>query len=180
MKKIVFAAAAAATIAFPAAASAQESAAETYVGVSAGLHDLGADDLGDDFGVDIDDSSPIFGVVAGVDFPVGGSAFAGIEGNYHIGTNAIDSEYGASVRFGFQAEGGAKYYVRGGYQEIDFDFAEMLDVDPALFDGLDDTDGDYLVGVGADFPVGKGALRANLDTVSFDTVRGTVGYVFKF
>lgn len=179
MKKVVVAATVAACFALPAAASAQEAGAEPYIGISAGVHDLGVDE--DDLGVEVDDSSPIFGVVAGVDFPVGSSAFAGIEGNFHLGTNAIDSEYGASVRVGFAADGGAKYYVRGGYQWVDIDLEEVFDEDfGGALDGLDSTEGDYLVGIGADFPVGNGALRANLDTISFDSVRGTVGYVFKF
>lgn len=179
MKKVVYAAATAACFALPAAASAQDAGAEPYVGISAGVHDLGAEE--DDLGVEIDDSSPIIGVVAGVDFPVGGAAFAGIEGNFHLGTNAIDSEYGASVRVGFAGNGGAKYYVRGGYQWVDIDVEEVFDEDlGGAFDGVDTTEGDYLVGLGADLPVGNGALRANLDTISFDSVRGTVGYVFKF
>ncbi len=174
MKKYsLIALAAAATVALPTAASAQD--ADFFVGASAGLHDLGVDD--DDVGVDIDDSSPIIGLVAGVDFPVSDSLFAGVEGNFHFGTDAIDSEYGASVRFGFQADGGAKYYVRGGYQEVDLDVEEVIGVPVA---GIDDSDGDYLVGIGADFPIGQTAFRFNLDTISFDSVRGTVGYVFNF
>ncbi|WFL76960.1 outer membrane beta-barrel protein [Altererythrobacter arenosus] len=180
MKKFsLLVAVAAGAVALPTAASAQEAAAETYVGISAGIHDLGVDE--DDLGVELEDSSPIIGVVAGVDFPLGQSTFAGVEGNYHFGTDAIDSEYGASVRVGFQANGGAKYYVRGGYQWVDLDVEEIAGIDLGpLADDIDDTDGDYLVGVGADFPIGNSAFRVNLDTISFDTIRGTVGYVLKF
>lgn len=185
MKKSIVAAAGAAAIVLPSAAFAQDvPAAEVFIGASAGYHDLdvGGDvdeELGD---VDVNTGSPIIGVIAGVDFPLGGSVFAGLEGNYHFGTDVIDSEYGASARLGFRSAGGAKYYLRGGYQAIDIDPYNIVDVDvpDGTFDDIDDTDGDFMVGVGADFPIGGSALRINLDTVSFDTIRGTAGFVFKF
>lgn len=182
MKKLaLMTAAAAVAIAAPSVASAQEATSEAYVGLSAGLHDLGADDVAEDFGIEVDDSAVIFGVVGGVDFPMGSTTFAGVEGNFHLGTGAVDSEYGASARFGFRSEGGAKYYVRGGYQWVDIDVEELLDMDlGGLEDSVDDTGGDYLVGIGADFPVGQGAFRVNVDTISFDTLRGTAGFVFNF
>jgi hypothetical protein len=177
---------AAALAAFPTAAFAQGQTleAEPFVGVSGGYHDLGIDD--DDLatigGIEIDDGSPILGVVAGVDFPLSERVFAGIEGNFHFGTDVIDTEYGASLRLGVMASSGSKFYVRGGYQEVDFDVDEFvdIDIDDDLFDGFDTSDGDYLVGAGADIPVGPGALRLNVDTISFDTVRATTGYVLKF
>ena len=188
MKKIAFAIGASiAAVALPAAAQAQ-----AYAGVSAGYHDLGiADDVEDlfddsDFDVQIDDGSPIIGGFVGYDFPVGTGAFAGIEANLHLGTDAIDTEYGASARFGFADAGGAKYYLRGGYQEVSLDYAEMITVDgitfdDSEFDGLDDTFGDFLVGAGVDFPMGTGTLlRVNVDTVGFDTVRATAGFGFRF
>lgn len=185
MKKIFTMAAGVATIALPSAAVAQDApAAEAFIGASAGYHDLDVSgDIDEDTaGLDVNTGSPIIGVVAGVDFPLGGSAFAGIEGNFHFGTDVIDSEYGASARLGFRSDGGAKYYLRGGYQVIDIDPYKIVDVDlPAgSLDDVDDTDGDFLVGVGADFPLGNAVLRFNLDTVSFDTVRGTAGIAFRF
>ncbi|MGI8943219.1 MAG: outer membrane beta-barrel protein [Qipengyuania sp.] len=172
-----------AAVTLPAAAQAQEAAVGPYVGLSAGYHDLGVDSDDPDFGgFEINDSSPILGVIGGVDFPLGSSAFAGVEGNYHFGTDVIDSEYGGSARLGFRAEGGAKFYVRGGYQVLDLDPYKIVDVDlpDGSLDDVDDSDGDYLVGVGADFPVGASSLRVNLDTVSFDTLRATVGFAFGF
>ncbi|WP_340587794.1 outer membrane beta-barrel protein [Erythrobacter alti] len=184
MKKFALAATASlAALSLPSIANAQE--AEVFVGVSGGYHDLGVDgEIEDEFpGVGIDDGSPIFGAYAGVDVPLGESLFAGVEGNYHIGTSAIDSEYGASLRLGFQDQGGAKYYLRGGYQEVNFDYAEIIDLEvPAgTYDGLDDTDGDYLVGAGAEFPLGTNAmLRVNVDTIAFDSARATAGIGFRF
>ncbi len=184
MKKFALAATASlAALALPSVAHAQE--AEVFAGVSGGYHDLGVDgEVEAQFpGVGIDDGSPIFGVFAGVDVPVGESMFAGVEGNYHLGTSAIDSEYGASLRIGFRDQGGAKYYLRGGYQEVNFDFAEIIDLDvPAnTYDGLDDTSGDYLVGAGVEFPLGERAfLRANVDTIAFDSARATAGFGFRF
>lgn len=186
MKKTIFlAGAAVAALSMPAAAHAQDAgSAQPFIGVSAGYHDLGVDDeatIALD-GFEINDSSPIVGVVAGVDFPVGESFFAGLEGNFHLGTDAVDSEYGASVRLGFMAEGGAKFYLRGGYQEIDLDPYKLVDPEPPAgsLDDIDDSDGDYLVGAGVEFPLGGVALRVNLDSVGFDTLRATTGVTFSF
>ncbi len=159
-------------MAIAAPAQAEEAKAEPYVGVSAGWHDAGA-------GV-ARDSGPIYGVFAGVDVPVGGDLFLGVEGNYHFGSKAIDSEYGINARLGLKT-GFGKLYVRGGYQEVNFDLAHIAGAPvPA---GLDDTDGDYLVGIGTDINLGKEsnvALRLNLDTIAFDSTRATVGVAVKF
>lgn len=180
MKKIIPAAAIAVAVAtVPSAAFAQE--AEPFVGVSAGYHDLGVTD-GDVVGIEVDDASPIFGVVAGVDFPLSERIFAGVEGNFHFGTDVIDTEYGASLRLGIMASSGSKFYVRGGYQEVDIDPSEVVDVDVGddVFDGIDTSTGDYLVGAGADIPIGPGALRLNVDTIAFDSFRATTGFVITF
>ena len=169
-------------LATPGVAMAQDgSQAEPFVGVSAGYHEF---DIGDDTDIEgIDSGSPIIGVVAGVDFPLSERMFAGVEANFHLGTDIVDNEYGASARIGFVNPNGAKFYARGGYQEVDFDIAEIanLDLDDfEEFDGIDTTNGDYLVGIGGDFPIAAGAFRVNLDTISFDTVRATTGYVLTF
>ena len=182
MKKQFVAGLFAAAMMTPAAALAQDSnETETFIGVSAGYHDLG---IGSDEaeGFDIDDASPIFGVVAGVDFPIGGDLFAGVEGNFHFGTDAVDYEYGALARFGIVDSSGTKYYLLGGDQEIELDFEEILNVelDDGDLDGVDTSDGDLIVGAGIDIPLAGGKLRFNVDTVSFDTVRGTTGFVFSF
>jgi opacity protein-like surface antigen len=184
MKKIAFTAlAATAAIAMPAAAQAQDAQPEVTIGASVGLHDLTTDveeaDL-EDF--DIDDSGEIYGVFAAVDFPIGTNLFAGVEANAHLGSGPIDAEYGASARLGFRTEGGAKIYARGGYQWVDIDAGNALgipDFDESDFD-LDTTVGDYLVGVGTEIPVGGVVLRANVDTIAFDSLRGTIGLGFKF
>lgn len=187
MKKLTFATlAAAAAFVVPTAASAQDAQPEVTIGASAGIHDLGVVEGDTDIdGFEIDDSGAIFGGFIAVDFPVGESFFVGIEGNAHIGTDAIEAEYGASARAGFRASNGSKFYVRGGYQEVDLDAAGLIGVDGDLLDegdlGIDTTVGDYLVGAGADFPIGESlTLRANVDTIAFDTVRATAGIGFRF
>lgn len=162
-------------IALPAAVQAQSTDApevEPYVGVSAGYHDLGT-------GVP-DDDGVVYGVVAGVDVPIGETLFVGAEANFHLGENAIDSEYGAAARVGVRVGEASKIYVRGGYQEVDIDLGNFIT--PAVV-GLDDTDGDYLVGAGVDFGLSKDSplrFRAAIDTIAFDSTRATVGVLFAF
>lgn len=173
MRKIAFTSLAAlGAMALPAAAQAQSNdtpEVETYVGATAGIHDLGIGLPNDDGG--------IYGVVAGVDVPVGDTFFIGAEGNYNIGDGAIDSEYGIAARAGVRVGDSAKLFVRGGYQEVDFDLGNF-DVGT----GIDDTDGDYLVGAGVEFGVGDGPikLRAGIDTIAFDSTRATVGVLYAF
>lgn len=190
MKKIAFTTLAAlGAIALPTAAQAQSAQPEITIGANVGLHDLGIDlgdfdaDDGDFAGLNIDDSGEIYGGFVAVDFPVGNNLFAGVEGNAAFGTGPIDAEYGVSARLGLRTNGGGKVYARGGYQWVDLDAGRLIGVpnfDESDFPGLDTTVGDYLVGVGAEFPVGGVVLRANVDTIAFDTLRGTVGVGFKF
>lgn len=179
MRKIAFTTpaiigAAMAAITLPAAAQAQSNddpKVEAYVGASAGIHDIGLDIEGDDGG--------IYGVVAGVDVPVGKTFFVGAEGNYHIGDGAIDSEYGIAARAGVRVGDSAKVFVRGGFQEVDFDLGSF---GAPAGTGLDDTDGDYLVGAGIEFGLGDSPVRfrAGLDTIAFDSTRATVGVLYTF
>ena len=123
MKPAYFIAAAFAGALLPSAAFAQDATpAEVTLGVTAGYHDLGiSDEVYDLTGVEVDDGSPIFGGFASVDFPVSDSVFIGAEGNLSIGTDAIDSDYGASARLGYRTPNGTKVYVRGGYQWVELD-----------------------------------------------------------
>jgi outer membrane immunogenic protein len=182
LKTVFLAAACAGALALPAGAQAQDDAGEGFVVASAGIHSLGFEDEVQAVapGFEVSDSSPIIGVAAGFDFPLGSSAFAGFEGNYHFGTDALDSDYGASVRLGFRAEGGTKLYVRGGYQEINVDYNKIIQDDSVDFSGVDDSEGDYLVGVGVDVPAGGIFFRGNVDTISFDTLRATAGIGVRF
>lgn len=164
-----------AAITLPAAAHAQsnnDAKAETYIGLSAGVHDLGIGLPNDDGG--------IYGVVAGVDMPVGQTLFVGAEGNFHIGDGAIDQEYGVAARAGVRVGDNTKLFVRGGYQEVKFDLRNLLGVNvPA---GFDRTDGDYMVGAGVEFGLGDGPIRfrAGIDTIAFDSTRATAGVLFAF
>lgn len=192
MKKLVFTSlAAAGALALPAAAQAQDSTkADITIGASVGMHDLGIDlgdfdaDNGEFDDLNIDDSAEIYGGFIAADFPVGEGAFAGVEGNYHFGSGPIESEYGVAARLGFKTSGGSKIYARGGYQWVDLDIENLTGVSEDFLDdndiNVDDVAGDYLVGVGVEVPVSNVVLRANVDTVAFDTLRGTVGVGFKF
>ncbi len=192
MKRLVFTSlAAGAALALPATAQAQDTGeADVTIGASIGMHDLGVD-LGDfdaDDGefeqLDIDDSAEIYGGFAAVDFPVGESLFAGVEGNFHFGSGPIETEYGVAGRLGFKTEGGSKIYARGGYQWVDLDLENLTGQSEDFLDqnniDVNDVGGDYLVGVGVEVPVSSVVLRANVDTIAFDTLRGTVGVGFKF
>ncbi|HEX8625514.1 MAG TPA: outer membrane beta-barrel protein [Allosphingosinicella sp.] len=174
-------------LAVPSVAHAQESTgARPYVGVQGALHDLNVDEDGiDTTGFDLDDSALTYGVYGGVDFDLGKSAIVGVEGNFNLGNGPIDSEYGVAGRVGFRAKGGTVIFARAGYQWINVDGSGLLGVDESLIDDDDldvsDTIGDYLVGVGADIAVGQNmGLRVAVDTVSFDTLRPSVGLHLKF
>lgn len=192
MKKTVLAAGAALmTFAFAGTAQAQESTgAHPYVGLQVGYHNLGLDGdvLEDDFGDDIglDDSGIIYGAYVGADFDIGTGAVIGIEGNFNLGEGPIDAEYGVSGRIGYRAAGGTVVFARAGYQWINIDGAGLVDLDELGIDeddlgDFDDTDGDFLLGVGADISTGSSArIRVAVDTVSFDTLRPTIGVNFAF
>lgn len=173
MKKLsLLAATGLAALTLATGAQAQGTAtAQPYVGLSGGYHDLGTGGR---------DDGAIGGVLAGVDFPVGETLTLGVEGNYHVGTGAIDSEYGVAARLGFPVGESSQLFVKGGFQEVDFDLSHITGAPvPA---GLDDTDGDYLVGVGGEFGMGNSGarIRVGVDTIAFDSVRATAGMIFKF
>jgi opacity protein-like surface antigen len=192
MKKLVFTSLmAAGAFALPVAAQAQDTTKpDITIGASVGMHDLGVDlgDLDADDGefndFNIDDTAEIYGGFAAIDVPVGESMFAGVEGNFHLGSGPIESEYGVSGRLGFKTKGGSKIYARGGYQWVDLDLGNLTGLDEDFLDenniDVKDVGGDYLVGVGVEVPVSSVVLRANVDTIAFDTLRGTVGVAIKF
>jgi opacity protein-like surface antigen len=191
MKKIaLMMSAAALTFAVPGVAFAQEEAAPTsshpYVGVQVGMHNLGLDeDEIDTAGFELDDSALIYGVYGGVDFDVGASTVIGVEGNFNLGNGPIDSEYGLSGRVGFRSGSGTIIFARAGYQWVNIDGAGLIGVDEDLIDDDDldvsDTIGDWMVGVGADIAAGETmGIRIAVDTISFDTLRPTVGAHFRF
>lgn len=174
-------------LALPGVAHAQESTgARPYIGVQGALHDLNVDESEiDTGGFKLDDSALTAGVYGGVDFDLGTSAIVGVEGNFNLGNGPIDSEYGIAGRVGYRAKGGTILFARAGYQWINVDGSGLLGVDKGLIDDDDldvsDTIGDYLVGVGADIAVGRNmGLRVAVDTVSFDTLRPSVGLHMRF
>ncbi len=188
MKKFaLLVSAAALPFALPGVANAQESTgAHPYIGVQGALHDLNVDeDEIDTGGFDLDDNALTYGVYGGVDFDLGKSAVVGVEGNFNLGNGPIDSEYGIAGRVGLRAGTGTVIFARAGYQWINIDGSGLIGVDEDLIDDDDldmsDTIGDYLVGVGADIAVGKNmGLRVAVDTVSFDTLRPSLGLHLKF
>ena len=189
MKKIaLLVSAAALPLAVPSVAYAQdaESSAHPYAGVQVGMHDLGVNESEiDTAGFDLDDNALTYGVYGGVDFDLGKSAVIGVEGNFNLGNGPIDSEYGVAGRIGFRAKGGTVIFARAGYQWINIDGAGLIGVDDDLIDDDDlgdvGTIDDYLVGVGADIAVGERmGVRVAVDTVSFDTLRPSVGLHMRF
>ena len=74
----------------------------------------------------------------------------------------------------------SKVFVRGGYQEVEFDVRNLLGVNPPA--GFDNTDGDYLVGAGVEFGLGDSPIsfRAGIDTIAFDSTRATAGVLYSF
>jgi outer membrane immunogenic protein len=187
MKTTSFAAVAALAIALPGVAQAQTGSAHPYVGAQVGIHNLGIDE--EDFtgipGLDVDDSAIIYGAYAGVDFNVAPNAVIGAEANFNLGNGPIDNEFGVVGRIGYRTNNGSVLYVRGGYQWVNLDVGGLTgtNITDAQFQaaGGDDSDGDYLVGVGGDIAVGGNTrLRVGVDTLAFDTVRPTVGVNFAF
>ena len=148
-------------------------AVDVYGGLSGGYHEISDNDFGDDGGL-------IGGPVLGIDVPVGQRLVLGVEGNFHLGTGLVDNEYGVAARAGLRLASGSVLYVRGGYQWVNFDLSNAIsvDVDEEL---VDDTFGDYLVGVGGDFTVRDNIrLRVGVDTIAFDTIRPTVAAIVSF
>lgn len=154
---------------------------EVTIGATAGVHDLGLGDIATIGGSPVDDSGAIFGGFVAVDTPINDRLFIGAEGNASFGEGPIDSEYGVSARLGYRTDNGAKFYVRGGYQWVDLDLANLVDLPTVqLPAGFSDTVDDYLVGGGVEVPVGSVILRGNVDTISFDTLRATAGIGLRF
>lgn len=162
----------------PAAAQEAPQAARPYVGISGGYHDIFDNPFGKDGGA-------IGGVVAGVDFALAPEQATGpvigVEGNFHIGTGVVDTEYGAAGRVGYRFASGGLAYVRAGYQWVNID---VNSVSGGILDesDVDDTDGDYLVGVGGEFGAagGRTRFRVGVDTLGFDTLRPNAAVIFSF
>lgn len=182
-------AAAVACVAAPAMAQ-DRNEGSFYVGGQIGYHDLSVGNEANVPGVvNVDDAGLIYGGVIGLEFNVGESPVVlGVEANGNLGDGPIESEYGVLGFVGYEMTPSTMISLRGGYQEVRFDYYELLGlteganipVDRTIF-GLDQTADDYLVGVGARFMLGDNlAVRGAVDTLGFDTVRGTVGLSVHF
>lgn len=170
MKNILFAGAAMAlaAIASPALAR-EESHVDFYVGAQAGYHNIGENAVGGDGGA-------IFGGYAGVDF--GSRVIVGVEGNINIGTGIIDAEYGVAAKLGVRTSDTGQIFARFGYQQVHFNVPNLTGLPIPNFSI---PAGDYMAGVGGQFMVSDNmSVRAVVDTIAFETVRGTVGLAFHF
>ena len=157
-----------------------------YIGPQIGFHSAELDENDPTLaGLDIDDSGVIFGGVIGGDLTIGNTPFViGAEADANTGTGPVQSDYGAVGYIGYQLSPNAQINVRGGWREVKVDFYEVTGlqsgVNPAidsLFFNADNQIDDYTVGVGARFGYGNFAVRAAVDTLAFDSVRGTVAVV---
>lgn len=177
MKYVLIASTAIAAVLVSTPVMAQESgpAVDFYIGAQVGYHGIVSNPLGADGGA-------IFGGYAGVDF--GDRIIVGIEANLGAGTGLIEREYGVAAKLGVRAGETGQIFVRAGYQQIDFNVDGLIDTEALFGFPLPDIDisaGDYLVGIGGQFMVADNiSVRGVVDTIAFDTVRGTVGVAFHF
>jgi outer membrane immunogenic protein len=164
----------------PALVCAQEldSDIETTVGLSAGIVDIGSDNRS--LGVEqIERTGAVYGVFVSADKSLTSKLFVGMEANANVGTGPVNYDMGASVRFGYQAEG-TKAYVRAGYQWLSVDFGDPANA-PFGGEGSSRGLGDYLVGAGIDIPIFKKVVaRVNFDTIGFEALRATSGVGLRF
>ncbi|MEM7570734.1 MAG: outer membrane beta-barrel protein [Pseudomonadota bacterium] len=157
-----------------------------YVGASAGYHTV------DDGDVGIDADGLIYGGFVGINFAHYRWFYFGVEGNFHLGSNAIDYEYGGTAHIGYLFTPNFRAFVRGGYQEIDFDTVSLTEdaigrdltqteIDAINDADLEDAEGGALVGLGVEFDVMQhGSVRLGVDTIEFDSARGYAGFLFRF
>ncbi len=190
MKKMILAAAAAAALAVPAMATAQDTAPdgskavgiEPYVGVTGGYEKFDSDNRGP-----ITRNCPSYGCpdgglvegVAGINVPLG-PVFVGAEGNIAKGFNGLDWEYGAYGRFGVRAGTSGMIYGKVGYQWVHTDDQGIKrhDRDWAYGLGLEVGPKDLGLG-GLSMPAGA-RLRFEVSTLNFEDIRPTAGVVFHF
>ncbi len=195
MKKMAFVGACVTAVLVSSPAVSQTASTEFYVGAQAGLHELGDNPFGDSGGA-------VFGGFVGVDIPVSENVIFGVEGDLNFGSGLIDNEYGVYAKLGVRVGQGGQLFVRGGYAEVDLDLNALVsDLTQGQLDGItgggvdiddlnaldlnalgvDDSVGDYVLGVGGQFRLSDTvSLRAIVDTLAFDTVRATGGVVITF
>ena len=134
------------------------------------------------------DGALVQGVI-GVNVPLG-PVFAGVEGNVAKSVSGnIDWEYGAAGRVGLRAGDSGLFYVKGGYQWVQFDhFADIRTAGASTSKKY----GDWTYGIGAEFgpkDIGlKGItgnagfrIRTELNTYGdFHSVRPMLGVITHF
>ena len=164
-----------------------------YIGAQIGYHDIdtiGADDIDFPDIDDVDISSFNYGGYAGINFDLpANNLVVGAEGNFLLGSNDFDSEYGLTGHLGMTL-GPSMLFVRGGYQWVNLDLEEIVedtlnidltDEQSDFIDDLDDTEGGYLLGAGLQIGLGDSlSVRGVVDTIEFDSVRVTGGVAFHF
>ena len=176
---------AAATFSAPAMAQADDYEGSFFIGPQVGYHDFQIDDDEFDGALDINDGGFLVGGVLGLDVPIGETpAVFGFEADANFGTDAIDSDFGAVAYLGYNMTEQFQIQARGGWRWVRIDPFAVVGAtpgqDPILDNELSEarqSADDYSVGLGARYSMGNIGLRAAVDTVSFDTIRGTVALV---
>ena len=191
MKKLLFAALAAATF-LPAAANAQETTSDgsrafgidPYVGVMGGYEGFESDP-----GHGIPFSAPgnrlkggLVEGVAGVNVPLG-AVFVGVEGNVAKGFSGdIDWEYGVHGRAGVRAGETGLFYGKVGYRWVNFDRYGPNSGDFGRISyGLGGEFGPKVLGLDGLVKNEGVRIRAEIATTGkFDTVRPMLGVIGHF
>ncbi|MEL7482281.1 MAG: hypothetical protein AAGJ29_12050 [Pseudomonadota bacterium] len=134
----------------------------------------------------------MYGVYGGLNLDLFSGIYVGAEGNFNLGGNSIDSEYGLLGHVGFAASERYALFGRVGYQWVDFDVSEIAEdilggdltdaEEDAFEDGFgDDTEGGVLIGIGGQYATSDAvSFRTIVDTIEFDTYRITGGITFHF
>ena len=190
MKKLMFAAVAAALI--PAAASAQDTTSDgsrpfgidPYVGVMGGYEGFDSNPGGS-----IPVTTPgnrlkggLVDGVAGVNIPLG-SMFVGVEGNAAKGFSGdIDWEYGVHGRVGVRAGESGLFYGKVGYRWVNFDrFGKNSGDFGRISYGIGGEFGPKAIGLDGLVRKEGVRFRAEISTTGkFDTVRPMAGIVGHF
>lgn len=183
MKKLIFAAAIAATIPF--AAHAQETAPdgskafgiEPYVGIGGGYHSFDGGNHGR-LNLGGGAEGALITGLAGVNVPLG-PLVVGAEGNVAKGFSDIDWEYGVTGHVGVRAGDSGMLFVRAGYQWVNGKRGYGNDRNEIY--GLGVEVGPKDIGLGGITGNSGARLRLAVDTFdNFQSMRPTAAVIFHF